>query len=54
MLSKGRPVQLPNGTQLLAYPDQTLDRFIRGPVLMVYCPLKTIAKVDLAALVVHP
>ena len=49
VLSKGRPVQLPNGTQLLAYSDRTLDRSIRGPVLMVYCPPETMTQVDLAA-----
>jgi hypothetical protein len=48
-LSKGDAVPLPNGAQLLAYSERTLDRFIRGPVLMVYCPPETMAKVDLAA-----
>jgi hypothetical protein len=48
-LSNGDPIRLPSGTQLLAYSDRTLVRFDRGPVLMAYCPPKTMAKVDLAA-----
>ena len=49
-LSKGRPVQLPSGTQLLAYSDRTLSRnYLQGPVLALYCPPDTMTKVDLAA-----